>query len=168
MKHDGAPSHRNQESLVQLFGQNLERLATATLSAALDEDPALQEEGALQYLIDVAHMELDSRPGRALGIMQAVMPFADVADVVPGDPVASMLFRALLMLEKDEEVSTILTSLVTSFRSASTVDGAGRAALFLADKARTGLLTLADLQHVRNYIAELQRLPDLVFVPAAG
>src|SRR5258708_22910199 len=94
MKHDGAPSHRNQESLVQLFGQNLERLATATLSAALDEDPALQEEGALQYLIDVAHMELDSRPGRALGIMQAVMPFADVADVVPGDPVASMLFRA--------------------------------------------------------------------------
>src|SRR5258708_15094745 len=101
MKHDGAASHRNQESLVQLCGQTLERLATATLSAALDEDPALQEEGALQYLIDGAHMELDSRPGRALGIMQAVMPFADVADVVPGDPGAPTALRALVMLEHE-------------------------------------------------------------------
>src|SRR5258708_8598820 len=126
MKHDGAPSHRNQESLVQLFGQNLERLATATLSAALDEDPALQEEGALQYLIDVAHMELDSRPGRALGIMQAVMPFADVADVVPRQPVPSLLFPTPLMVEKDEEGSTVLTALVTPFRPPSTVDGPAR------------------------------------------
>jgi tetratricopeptide (TPR) repeat protein len=82
------------DGLVLSVGPNLATLAIATMRDALEADPALREAAALQYLIDVAHEELDRRPGRALGIMEAVMPFADVQEIVAGDPLASMLFRA--------------------------------------------------------------------------
>jgi tetratricopeptide (TPR) repeat protein len=96
MEHAGAPADltSQHERLAGLLGQNLASLAVATMRDALEADPALRTAPALQYLIDVAHEELDCRPGRALGIMEAVIPFADVAEIVPGDPLASTFFRA--------------------------------------------------------------------------
>src|SRR5436305_2034661 len=82
------PQH---EGLLGPAGQDL---ASGTLRASLEADPRLREAGSLQYLIDVAHQELDCRPGRALRIMEAVMPFADLQEIVPGDPQASLFFRA--------------------------------------------------------------------------
>jgi tetratricopeptide (TPR) repeat protein len=95
MEDAGLPVHQAQGTgFAGTVGQNLAILASATMRAALEADPELREAGALQYLIDVAHEELDRRPGRALGIMEAVMPFVGELEIVLGDPVASTFFRA--------------------------------------------------------------------------
>jgi tetratricopeptide (TPR) repeat protein len=78
------------------------------------------------------------------------------------------LAEALLLLRKDHEVWTTLGSLVTIFRSASTVNGAVAAASFLADAAQRHRLTPLQIQHVRRYLRELGRKPDLAFSPPAG
>jgi tetratricopeptide (TPR) repeat protein len=96
MEHVGAPVDLTpqHEGLPGFVGQNLAGLAIATMRESLEADPALRTPRALQYLIDVAHDELDRRPGRALGIMEAVIPFADAAEILSGDPLASTFFRA--------------------------------------------------------------------------
>jgi tetratricopeptide (TPR) repeat protein len=106
------------------------------------------------------------RPDRAVPLLRTAA--ADLRRLPAGNEAGAAtlyLAEALLMLEKHEEVSSILASLVTFFGSASTVDGAERAARFLADRARARRLTRADLQHAQNYMVALDRRPDLVFKP---
>jgi tetratricopeptide (TPR) repeat protein len=115
----------------------------------------------------IARAELVAgRPDRAASLLRKAeadlrgLGFSNEANAAKLD-----LAEALLMLQKHDEVCVLVSSLVSTFRAASTVSGAVTAASFLADAARGHRLTPQQVQHVRDYLLKLQRNPDLLFLP---
>lgn len=86
---------------------------------------------------------------------------------MPGDAARAQLdlAEAMLIMERFEDVETVCAELVVFFRDAKMLTGATTAAAYLKEAAAARKLQRADIAHVRNYLANLQRSPSLPFAP---
>ena len=75
------------------------------------------------------------------------------------------LAEALVQLGRFDEVHAIASALVTYFRNAAMITGALTAAAYLKEAATNRSLTADGVRHVRQYLADLERAPDLLFLP---
>jgi len=75
------------------------------------------------------------------------------------------LAEALLMLGRFDEVQSVCGALVSYFRQARMITGALTAAAFLKEAASSGTLTRNHIDHVRTYLTQLERRPELPFPP---
>jgi len=73
--------------------------------------------------------------------------------------------EAHLALDEYEQANSICKSLPAIFIQANMVTGALTAASYLREVAEMRRLTRADVQHVRRYLTDLERRPDLEFAP---
>jgi tetratricopeptide (TPR) repeat protein len=75
------------------------------------------------------------------------------------------LAEALVQLGRFNEVHAIASALVTYFRNAAMITGALTAAAYLKEAATSRSLTVEGVRHVRKYLADVERAPDLLFLP---
>lgn len=75
------------------------------------------------------------------------------------------LAEALVQLRRFDEVHAIASALVTYFRNAAMITGALMAAAYLREAAMNRSLTAVGVRHVRKYLDDLERTPDLLFLP---
>ena len=75
------------------------------------------------------------------------------------------LAEALVQLGRFDEVHAIASALVTYFRNAKMITGALTAAAYLKEAAMNRSLTVDGVRHVKNYLADLERAPELLFLP---
>jgi tetratricopeptide (TPR) repeat protein len=75
------------------------------------------------------------------------------------------LAEALVQLGCFDEVHAIASALVTYFRNAKMITGALTAAAYLKEAALNRSLTVEGVRHVRRYLADVERTPDLLFLP---
>lgn len=73
------------------------------------------------------------------------------------------LAEALLILERFEEVEAVCAGLAAYFRKAEMLTGALTAAAYLKEAAARRSLTKAHIDQVREYLAALDRTPNLPF-----
>ena len=73
--------------------------------------------------------------------------------------------EAHLVLQEYDEASSICASLPATFVQANMLTGALMAAAYLKELAVVRRLTRHDVQHVRRYLAHLEKHPDLEFAP---
>lgn len=74
------------------------------------------------------------------------------------------LAEALLILGRLEEVEAVCSGLAAFFREAEMLTGALTAVAYLKETAAMRRLTTSHIEHVRAYIAQLERAPDLPFL----
>jgi tetratricopeptide (TPR) repeat protein len=75
------------------------------------------------------------------------------------------LAEALVQLGRFDEVHAIASALVTYFRNAKMITGALTAAAYLKEAAMNRSLTVDGVRHVKKYLADVERAPDLLFLP---
>ena len=75
------------------------------------------------------------------------------------------LAEALVQLGRFDEVHAIASALVTYFRNAKMITGALTAAAYLKEAARNRSLTVEGVRHVKKYLADVERTPELRFLP---
>ena len=75
------------------------------------------------------------------------------------------LAEALVQLGRFDEVHAIASALVTYFRNAKMITGALTAAAYLREAAMNRSLTVERVRHVTKYLSDLERAPELAFVP---
>ena len=75
------------------------------------------------------------------------------------------LAEALLLLGRLEEVHSLCVDLIAFFERATMLTGALTAAAYLREAAANRTLTPTLIEHVRQYLTELERAPELRFVP---
>jgi len=75
------------------------------------------------------------------------------------------LAEALVQLGHFDEVHVIASALVTYFRNAKMITGALTAVAYLKEAAMNRSLTVEGVRHVKKYLADLERTPDLLFLP---
>lgn len=73
--------------------------------------------------------------------------------------------EAHLILEEFELARSICATLPETFIQANMLRGALTAAAYLKEAAASGRVTRRDFQHVRRYLAELTKQPELAFAP---
>lgn len=84
-----------------------------------------------------------------------------------GDAASAQLdhAEALLILGRYEEVETACGDLFAFFRQAQMLTGAMTAAAYLKEAAASRKLTRRHFEQVRKYLEDLERSPELAFVP---
>jgi tetratricopeptide (TPR) repeat protein len=75
------------------------------------------------------------------------------------------LVESLLIVERLREVPALCGEVSRYFRRAGKLRQALTAAAFLREAATDGTIRVATVQHVRKFVRELERRPQLVFVP---
>lgn len=75
------------------------------------------------------------------------------------------LAEALLVLGRHDEVESICSELIAFYRQAEVLTGALTAAAYLKEAAAARRVTRDDIEHVRRYLAALERSPDRPFAP---
>jgi tetratricopeptide (TPR) repeat protein len=75
------------------------------------------------------------------------------------------LMESLLLLGRTSEVSLLCSEVMRYYKRAGKVHQALTAAAFLKEAASTGTIRTETVHHVRRFVEELDRRPELVFVP---
>lgn len=75
------------------------------------------------------------------------------------------LAEALVQLGRLDEVHAIASALVMYFRNAEMITGALTAAAYLKEAAKNRSLTVDGVRHVKKYLTDLERAPELLFLP---
>lgn len=135
---------------------------------------ALQVYEGLEQTAMVAHTRwsiacLALAGGNAFDAVQrlrAVISELEAAGMTSGAARARLdLAEALVQLGRFDEVHAIASALVMYFRNAKMITGALTAAAYLKEAAMNRSLTVEGVRHVRKYLDDLERMPDLLFLP---
>lgn len=75
------------------------------------------------------------------------------------------LMESLLLLGRSAEISPLCSEVMRYYKRAGKVHQALTAAAFLKEAASAGTIRTETVHHVRRFVEELDRRPELVFVP---
>jgi tetratricopeptide (TPR) repeat protein len=75
------------------------------------------------------------------------------------------LMESLLLLGRSSEISSLCSEVMRYYKRAGKVHQALTAAAFLKEAASAGTIRPETVNHVRRFVEELDRRPELVFVP---
>jgi tetratricopeptide (TPR) repeat protein len=98
--------------------------------------------------------------------LPAIVQAFDVLGIVADSARAQLdLAEALLILKQFDAVTSTCTRLLEYFNRAEMKTGAMMAAAYLKEAAAARRLTRRDIEAVRKYLSDVERKPDLIFVP---
>ncbi|MGH9422085.1 MAG: hypothetical protein ACRD3J_19055, partial [Thermoanaerobaculia bacterium] len=75
------------------------------------------------------------------------------------------LIESLLVIGQTREVPALCADVIRYFRRAGQLRQALTAAAFLREAATAGTIRVATVQHVRRFVQDLERQPQLIFLP---